>query len=284
MHYTIFYRGLLSSCNYNCFYCPFAKQKDSKASLAQDKQALLKFIQWLKENSHHTFSLLFIPWGEALIRNYYQQILTTLSYFNSIQKITIQTNLSSNLKWLEKTNAQKISLWTTYHPDQVTLEKFIQQCQQLDNYKILYSVGMVGLKENYKYLLDLRKKLKKSVYLWINAYKDIQNYYQTQDIKNFCQIDPYFSINLKNYSSYNQACYAGESYFYLSANGDIYPCNFIKKKLGNLYQDSLNTILKPSVCSNSHCECYLGHIQLKYLKLSEVYGENILVRVPLEDG
>ena len=36
MTLSILYRGTLSSCNYDCPYCPFAKRKDSRATLATD--------------------------------------------------------------------------------------------------------------------------------------------------------------------------------------------------------------------------------------------------------
>ena len=40
MHYMVLYRGPLSSCNYGCVYCPFAKKNEAYAELAGDRAAL----------------------------------------------------------------------------------------------------------------------------------------------------------------------------------------------------------------------------------------------------
>ena len=40
MKLSILYRGPLSSCNYACDYCPFAKRKESYAQLEVDRRAL----------------------------------------------------------------------------------------------------------------------------------------------------------------------------------------------------------------------------------------------------
>ena len=45
MNLTILYRGPLSSCNYSCNYCPFAKTKNTKAELAADTEKLNRFVK-----------------------------------------------------------------------------------------------------------------------------------------------------------------------------------------------------------------------------------------------
>jgi sulfatase maturation enzyme AslB (radical SAM superfamily) len=46
MDLSILYRGPLSSCNYGCEYCPFAKREESYAQLETDRVALLRFVAW----------------------------------------------------------------------------------------------------------------------------------------------------------------------------------------------------------------------------------------------
>jgi hypothetical protein len=41
---SILYRGPLSSCNYACGYCPFAKRRETAAELARDREALARFV------------------------------------------------------------------------------------------------------------------------------------------------------------------------------------------------------------------------------------------------
>jgi sulfatase maturation enzyme AslB (radical SAM superfamily) len=94
MHLTILYRGSLISCNYGCEYCPFAKRQQTAAELAIDQQSLERFVNWIAENSQHQFSILFTPWGEALIHQCYQQALVKLTQMPHVNKAAIQTNLS----------------------------------------------------------------------------------------------------------------------------------------------------------------------------------------------
>lgn len=49
MKAVLYYRGSLSSCNYDCPYCPFGKTKDSAATLAKDRAGLETFVRWVAE-------------------------------------------------------------------------------------------------------------------------------------------------------------------------------------------------------------------------------------------
>ncbi len=44
---SILYRGPLSSCNYDCPYCPFAKRQETAAELLVDRAALERFVCWI---------------------------------------------------------------------------------------------------------------------------------------------------------------------------------------------------------------------------------------------
>jgi hypothetical protein len=44
LNLSILYRGPLSSCNYACAYCPFAKRRESSAELTRDRAALARFL------------------------------------------------------------------------------------------------------------------------------------------------------------------------------------------------------------------------------------------------
>ncbi len=91
---NILYRGPLESCNYDCKYCPFAKKKNTREELRYDAACLEKFVAWVTQQNRD-ISILFTPWGEALIRRYYQTALVQLSRLVNVKKVAIQTNLSS---------------------------------------------------------------------------------------------------------------------------------------------------------------------------------------------
>ena len=162
--WSILYRGPLSSCNYSCSYCPFAKTKNTRAELADDAARLMRFVDWVKTRPEQ-IGILFTPWGEGLIRKAYQQAMTTLSHLPQVRRVSIQTNLSGSLNWMQAVDKEAFALWTTFHPSQIALEDFVARCWQLEDMGIRYSVGFVALQEDLPYLQQLRQALPKHRYL-----------------------------------------------------------------------------------------------------------------------
>src|SRR5688500_7215286 len=148
MDLSILYRGPLSSCNYGCEYCPFAKHHETRQELAEDERALARFVDWVARQGErgHRLSILFTPWGEALVRRWYQEALVRLTNLPAVRKAAIQTNLSCRLDWVERCDRARLGLWCTYHPTETSRERFVARCRQLDQRGVRYSVGMVGLK------------------------------------------------------------------------------------------------------------------------------------------
>ena len=278
MKWHILYRGPLSSCNYDCSYCPFAKTTNTKKELAIDKENLQKFVAWVK-NRKETFELLFAPWGEALVRKYYREALIELSYFENVQKITIQTNLSCATSWLKKINVKTFSLWTTFHPTQISIDKFAKKSLELNKLGIRHSVGFVAIKEELETLEKLRKLISSETYIWANAYKREENYYSENDIERIIKVDPLFKLNNKNYRSLDEKCSAGFTSFSVDGSGNITRCNFIKNKIGNIYDLGFEKSLKPRLCSIQNCKCYIGYIHLEKLNLKKVY-QGVFERIP----
>src|SRR5262245_11796518 len=102
MKLSILYRGPLSSCNYGCGYCPFAKHHESAEELRRDEEALERFVNWVGKRTGDEISILFTPWGEGLIRRWYQRAFVRLSAFAQVQKVAIQTNLSCRLDFIDQ--------------------------------------------------------------------------------------------------------------------------------------------------------------------------------------
>lgn len=278
MALTILYRGDLSSCNYACGYCPFAKKKNTRAQLATDKADLTRFVNWVSQQSE-AISILFTPWGEALIRGYYREAITRLSLMEHVKKVVIQTNFSCSTNWLKRVEKDKAAFWVTYHPAETDFDSFMTTCQQLDQLAISYSVGIVGVKENFEAIQQCRDALAQNRYLWINAYKREQGYYSQQDIEMLSRIDPHFMLNNQSYPSLNKPCRTGDNVISVNGKGDITRCHFIKEKLANIYDPEFSQHLKQRPCTNQQCDCYIGYIHMPHLQLDKVYEDRILERI-----
>ncbi len=280
MTYKVLYRGPLSSCNYACDYCPFAKTKNTRKELQDDAKKLSRFTNWVGQQDYD-FEVLFTPWGEAMIRRHYQDAFGVLSRLGNVKKVCAQTNLSGNLDWLDDVEVKSTALWCTFHPSQVSQGKFLRQCDVLLSKGVSFSVGTVGLKADFDAISRLRNALSKDVYLWVNAYKREEGYYSDADLNFLESIDPNFPINNQRHQSLGQSCRAGKSSFSVDGNGRVQSCHFIKSEIGNIYDKNFFSQLKERKCSNNTCGCHIGYVHLDRLNLYEVYGERVMERIPL---
>lgn len=277
--WNILYRGSLSSCNYACSYCPFAKTANTPAELRADELELTRFVAWVRSQTQR-IGLLFTPWGEALVHSSYRQALVALSQFPQVYRVSIQTNLSAPIDDLTGANRDALALWATFHPSQTTLPRFVARCRDLDRAGIRYSVGVVGLREHFPAIEELRGQLRPDVYLWINAYKQVPAYYLPGEIDRLLAIDPYFHLNLNHYASEGQPCRAGETTFSVDGQGNIRRCHFLPAVLGNIYSPDFATCLRPRLCSAATCGCHIGYVHQPALRLDDLFGVGLLERIP----
>ncbi|MDB6153256.1 MAG: radical protein [Chthoniobacteraceae bacterium] len=278
-HWSILYRGPLSSCNYSCDYCPFAKLQNTREELLEDGRKLSRFVDWVEKRTEN-IGVLFTPWGEALFHRTYQTAIIRLSHQPHVRRVVIQTNLSCSLDWLNQCDKSRVALWTTYHPTQTALGKFVAQCESLDRIGVRHSVGVVGLKDHAKEIEVLRAELNPATYLWINAYKRLPDYYSETDLARFRAIDPHFDLNVRRHASHGKACRAGSTAFTVDGDGAVRRCHFIKEPIGNIYTPEFETALRVRPCSNSTCGCHIGYVHMEEPDLYSIFGENVLERIP----
>jgi len=287
----ILYRGPLASCNYDCVYCPFAKQTDSREELAVDRIKLEKFCDWIESrpegialpgssSDKSCFSILFTPWGEGLTRRWYREALVRLSNLAQVKKVAIQTNLACGLDWVNGCDLESLGLWCTWHPTQVSMAKFLDRCFELDQIGARYSVGMVGTHEHREYAEEMRQRLLPEIYFWINAYKREPDYYSDSDVKFWNSIDPLFDVNNTRHPSEGKKCQAGETAISVDGEGNVRRCHFIDEVIGNIYEADFADSLKERVCSNQTCGCHIGYVHLNELGLYEKFGDGVMERIP----
>jgi MoaA/NifB/PqqE/SkfB family radical SAM enzyme len=281
MNLSILYRGPLSSCNYACDYCPFAKRLESPDELAHDRACLERFVDWVGTRTRDTIGVLFTPWGEALVRKWYQDALASLTQMPNVTKAAIQTNLSCKLDWVEECDKAKLALWCTFHPSETTRDRFLAKCRELLDRGVRFSVGVVGLKEHLAEIDALRRELPADVYLWVNAYKREPDYYTPEMLEDFTRVDPLFPFNNQYHASRGESCRAGASVISVDGDGTVRRCHFIKEPIGNIYDADFEECFRERPCTNDTCGCHIGYVHLDRLKLYEVFGSGVLERIPL---
>lgn len=281
--WSILYRGPLSSCNYGCAYCPFAKTKNTREELADDAKRLARFVEWVSTQTDRRIGILFTPWGEALIRRPYREAMCTLSHMPHVYRVAAQTNLSWPMEWLEECDKTSLALWCTYHPTETSREAFVARSHRLHQMGIRHSIGVVGLKEHFDDIDALRNELPTSTYMWINAYKRQPDYYTEDDLTRLTSVDPLFSYNTRYHPSVGRSCRAGASAFTVDGDGTARRCHFIPEPLGNIYETDFSANLQERLCSNQTCGCHIGYIHLDALQLYPVYGDGLLERIPATD-
>ena len=274
----VLYRGPLASCNYDCPYCPFAKRSDPPELLRADREALHRFAGWVTATADRRLSVLFTPWGEALTRRWYRDTITRLSHLPHVDRVAIQTNLAARTGWLADADRDTVALWTTYHPGQVSRDRFLGRCRELDALGVRYSVGVVGLPEHLAEARALRSALAPHVYLWVNAADG--HVYSAAEEADWTALDPRFADSVRPHPSRGLPCHAGETAISVRGDGTVRRCHFVAEPIGHLYDGSWRAALRPRDCPNGTCDCHIGYVHLAPLGLREVYGRGLMERIP----
>jgi MoaA/NifB/PqqE/SkfB family radical SAM enzyme len=275
----VLYRGPLSSCNYACAYCPFAKHPSSRAELAADRRGLERFVSWAAALEGRALGVLFTPWGEALVRRHYRDAITRLCALPHVMKVAAQTNLSCSLEWIGEVRADRLALWATYHPGHTPHARFLEKCAALARAGVRFSVGIVGLPEHTEIARQLRRELPEGTYLWVNAYKSAGPV-DAALLDTYRELDPLFPLSAVRHRSLGERCATGESVITVDGEGEVRRCHFVDAVLGNLYRDPLSAILGERRCPNATCGCHIGHVHLERLGLRETFGDGLLERIP----
>ncbi|MFJ6199072.1 STM4011 family radical SAM protein [Micromonospora sp. NPDC092111] len=277
---AILYRGPLASCNYDCPYCPFAKRVDPPELLREDRSALARFTDWVAATTDVRLSVLFTPWGEGLTRRWYREAMVALSHLPQVDRVVIQTNLAARVDWLADADPATAALWTTYHPGQVTRERFLARCARLSELDVRYSVGVVGLAEHLAEARALRAALPEAVYLWVNAAEGRS--YTAEEEATWTALDPLFGWSVRPHLSLGRPCHAGETAISVLGDGTVRRCHFLPTPIGNLYDGSWRAALKPRACDATLCDCHIGYVHLKPLGLRDVFAGGVLERIPAD--
>ena len=190
------------------------------------------------------------------------------------------TGALCRLEWTERCDRSKLGIWETYPPGEISRESFLAKCREAEARGVRFSVGVVGMQEHIAEIKAMRNELPAHIYLWVNAYKRVHDYYSAADLRTLEAIDSLFPINNQHHASKGRVCHIGERVITVDGNGVIRRCHFIKAPIGNIYQLGLEKALYTRPCSTETCGCHIGYVHLESLQLDAVFGNGILERIP----
>lgn len=240
---------ITQKCNFKCEYCYVKNIKDSDLEVNTVKN----FIKQIKALGIFSY---YITGGEPML---YSNILEVLKYCNDIGMYTIlQTNgYLIDQKFIDVIkDFEFLEIHITHHG--VNKEKF--------NNFIGISDGYDQIEHNAKLLKasDINFKFKlNTCILDVNELKETINYFEKNNFNHSYMYQPlpyicseneesnlkYVNISVHEYllknkliECKNSECRPLEIKYWLSASGDLYPCELVREKIGSLLIDNLEDI------------------------------------------
>ena len=291
----VLYRGILKSCNYQCSYCPLSKRPVSDRELRKDRSRWEAFVCSLEEKQKalQIGAVMVVPYGEALIHDWYREGLARITRIPGIEAAGIQTNLSVGAKKvLEDFTGQggeleKLRIWATFHPEMTKIQEFSRDVKEISQAGIHICAGAVGAPEYLEGLKELKKALPKEVYLWINAMDGLKRPYSQEEIRQWEEIDPYFSRELFTPPGNKEVC---RERLLVEGDGRLRICN-ISPVLGKSWEelcaeaeavlDSEDGVSFPEpVCARKRCSCYLAYGGRRDFLNQVLFGPYPVFRIP----
>ena len=284
LNLSILYRGPLSSCNYGCGYCPFAKRRETAAELAADRRALERFVAWVAGRPpDDRIAVLFTPWGEALTRRWYREALVRLTApaagraGGDPDEPVVRARLGRAVRQGDGWPSGRRS--TRREVDRARVPR--AAAASWTAAASASASAWSGLKEHLAEIEALRRELPPDVYLWVNAYKRqprLLRRGRPPAVRGDRPAVP--GQQPCGTRASGRPCRAGRSVVSVDGDGTIRRCHFIREPIGNLYDPGFEAALVERPCTNATCGCHIGYVHLDDLGLDPVFGAGILERIP----
>lgn len=228
--------------------------------LEKDREEWFHFVETM-ERETSSRAVLVVPYGEALVHEYYWEGLAGLSKQSGVQAVGAQSNFSfpvgHMLECYERLGGRldKLRLWGTFHPGMTTVDAFLNQCFLLAERGLSFCVGGVGMPEYIELYRKLRAGLPEEVYFWLNKMDGMERNYTDGEKAAFSELDEFFELELRAFPADASQC--GDSVM-IQGDGTIRPCVLCHTKMGNLYTGGFGQ-LSEKKCTAKACDCYLSY-------------------------
>lgn len=199
--------------------------------------------------------------------------------------MAVQTNLSCRLDWLEGADLGTLALWRTYHPSQVTRERFLAKHRELTRRGVRHSVGIVGQPEHLESARRLRTELDPATYALLSVNAAEGRACTDADAAQWTENRPAVPGVATCPPVARQGVPDRRVGISVDDAGRVRRCHFVSRTdqgedLGNLSGGSFRDALGPRPCPLLKCDCHIGHVHMPDLGLYPAFRSGVLERVP----
>ena len=252
-------------CNYKCPYCYVPKEKLLRKKTMFSHHTPDEWIKALEVFNDHHLELYFTG-GEPTLFDDFIFFLKEMVVKDFVHSVRIDSNLARVEKLLEHVQSSKVKFLTGFHPTQISLEKFLDKLEKLEDRNMLGFVNVVASKENMDTLKMQPHRLVKSFEgkgYFVNVAKDFERglkygynpVYREYIDKLQHPLDNEY-MNLKNLNR-GMLCGPGKHYIFLSRHGNIYSCG--GKCHGNLFNENFHLKETLVPCELAQCPSIISY-------------------------
>jgi MoaA/NifB/PqqE/SkfB family radical SAM enzyme len=243
-----------SRCNYKCPYCYNLGKPD-----CPDFFSVHGISEWVNalryQFSEHDLELYFTG-GEVFIYKKFLEFLPIITNEQNVKLIRIDTNGSLTSRFLSILDPKKVRLMMTFHPTQVSFDKFLEEAIKVNEHGILEMVNYVAypfeIETINKYLEIFTKHD-----IFLNVSWNINARLEYDDLSRNAILNlvtPEDAKYVLRNPVYGKPCLAGVCYVEMDLNGNLYRCHG-RPKLGNLFDGKIELPKRSKPCRNIYCDC-----------------------------
>ncbi len=228
-------------CNFRCPYCYLTDDQRNKKKTVFSHHSPDEWIDAIDVFKDRHLELYFTG-GEPLLLDDFIYLLKATLDKEFVHSARIDSNLSRLDKFLTKINNPKVKFLASFHPTQVSFDKFIDKIKELKEKDMLALVNLVISKENMELLGRPPHELADFLAdkdIFLNIAKDFERglkYGYDEKYKEYIDKLQYpvdnIYMNMQNLHR-GAFCGGGKHYISISRHGNIYSCD--GKEHGNIF-------------------------------------------------
>jgi MoaA/NifB/PqqE/SkfB family radical SAM enzyme len=269
--YRVFWNWEISyKCNYKCSYCSFWKKEEEGINYGVRKwEEIWNGIFDKYGSGHIRFS-----GGEPSIYPEFIELLEALSKKHTLE---ISTNLTFDIdKFFEKVKPENIMISSSFHPEFIELEAFLEKASLVKKKGYDLSITYVAYPSHLQTLQETKIKVEKKGIKFIiqqfsgkfqgriypEEYSETERDFLNKIVNN--SLHQAANVRIYNWKAKKREtkgrlCRMGQMYAKVFPDGRVYRCCASKTKfLGNLLDKNFRLLDKPEPCKAEQCPCWKG--------------------------